>query len=484
MRGLAYQAAVLSISRIANFGLMINSPLILVRFLSVSDFGHYREFLLYASLLQSLATFSISDSLLYFIPLHPKSPWRLIRETTSLTAIVSTCVVIVFVIVDLLVPKGLVGPYLVPVSLYVLLFVNLDWWESLWVARGNTVAVFAYTAGRLIARMTVVVCAAVITQKVELIIWSLVALEGMRMLGSFVAWRRLDRSADEPHLEDIRRQQLIFCMPLGMATMAYVLSRNLGNVVIAKYLGAAALAQFTVGTYGEPIIVALRNSISQVVLTEMVRRGERSREAALVLWSRTTVVYCLLLFPAAAVVAWFAQPLVMKAFGPAYLPAVPVLQWYALVIVRSCFDYAPLLRSINRTLPFISSGIVTALANGLTLWLLMPRIGVIGAAIGLVVAYWVECVYLAISVKKLYEIEWRALVPWRPVFKVAVCAGLAALIAFGVTYQLRNSLIGVAVGSGLYLVVFIILLRSSRIAEADSAMHWIKSMVPAASRGS
>jgi hypothetical protein len=47
MLRVAQQAALLSIARMASFGLMIISPLVLVRFLTVTDFGRYREFLLY-----------------------------------------------------------------------------------------------------------------------------------------------------------------------------------------------------------------------------------------------------------------------------------------------------------------------------------------------------------------------------------------------------------------------------------------------------
>jgi O-antigen/teichoic acid export membrane protein len=331
--------------------------------------------------------------------------------------------------------------------------------------------------------MTVVVCMAVMTGDVMKTIWALVILEGIRLLGSFVFWRRADQAKSEPELTDIRRRQLLFCVPLGFATITYVLSRNLGNVVIAKYLGAAALAQFTVGTYGEPIILALRNSISAVLLTEMVRRGERSRDEALILWGRTTVVNCLLLFPVAVLVALYAGPLVLKAFGAAYLPAVPVLQWYALVIVRSCFDFAPLLRAINKTRPFISAGAVTALANAVTLWILMPRIGVTGAAIGLVVAYWVECTYLAVTVNRLYGTGWRRLVPWREVGKVTVCALAAAAIAFGVTFNLRETLLGAVLGTVAFGAVFLVLLRAIHLDEAETLLQWLKGLIPVAMRG-
>jgi O-antigen/teichoic acid export membrane protein len=478
MRGLAHQAAVLSVSRIANYGLMIISPSILVRFLTVMDFGRYREFLLYASLLQTAAAFAIGESLLYFIPLHPASPWRVVRETTILTAVVSSCVVGAFVAVDLLVPGGLVGPYLVPVGLYVLLFVNVDCWENLWLATRRPIPVFVYTAARLIARMLVVVCVAIVTNDVTAIIWSLIVLEALRFLGSLIAWKRADRSHFEPQIEGMSHQQLRFCMPFGLATVLSMISRNLGNVVIAKYLGVAALAQLTIGTYGDPIILALRNSISTVVLPELVRLGGRSRDDALRLWHRTVVINCVLLFPAAAIVTWYAQPLVVKAFGASYRPAIPVLQWYALVIVCACFDFSPLLRAINKTRSFLTAGVVAMLANGLTLVVLLPVMGVVGAAVGLAVSNLISTVYLGFSVSRLYGSGVRRLLPWTAVAKVGACAAGSAVSAFGITFESRATLLGAACGSVLFGAVFVALLKATGLEEANALFRRLKTLAP------
>ena len=476
MRGMAHRAAVLSASRIANYGLMVISPIILVRVLTVTDFGRYREFLLYASLLQTAAAFAIGESLLYFIPLHPESPWRVVRQTMLLTAVVSSCVVGAFVVVDLLVPGGLVGPYLVPVALYVVLFVNVDYWENLWLATRRTIPVFAYTAGRLMARLLVVVCVATVTNDVTAIIWSLIVLEALRFSGSLIAWNRADRSHLEPPIEGMNRQQLRFCIPFGLSAILTMLSRNLGNVVIARYLGVAALAHFTIGTYGEPIILALRNSISTVVLPELVRLGEHSRDDALQLWHRSVVINCLLLFPAAAIVAWYAEPLVVSTFGASYRPAIPVLQWYALVIVCACVDFSPLLRAVNKTRPFVAAGVVSAFANGLTLVVLLPLMGVVGAAVGLVVANFVATLYLGFSVSHLYGSGVRRLLPWTAMAKVGMCAAGGAVIAFGITFESRATLLGAAAGSVLYGAVFVALLKAARLEEANALFRRLRSL--------
>ena len=472
MGGLAHQAAILSLSRIANYGLMIVSPVILVRFLTVNDFGRYREFLLYASLVQTAAGFSISESVLYFVPSYPASVWRVLGATTYLTAFASVLVVGVLAVLQLLVPSGVVGPYLIPVVLYVLLFVNLDWWESYWLAANRPVSVLLYSGGRLLARMLVVVAVAVLTQNVSTIIWSLIALEALRFAGAFLAWRSADRSGQEPRIEHIRREQLRFCVPYGIASILYLFSRNLGNVAIVKVLGAAALAHFTIGTYGEPIILAFRNSISTVLMPRLVRLGEPAE--ALRLWQRATLMNCLLLFPGAAIVAWYAEPLVLKAFGAAYRPAIPILQWYALVIVRACFDFSPPLRAINQTRPFVTTAIIAAMVNGLALAALLPVMGIVGAAIALSIANAVEAVCLGLSVSSRYRCGLRGLLPWIEVAKVAACALGAAFLAFGVTFPWRTTVPGVIAGVILYAGAFIPLLLAVHVEEAKMAFVRVK----------
>lgn len=483
MRRIAHQAALLSISRIANFGLMVISPIVLVRFLTVRDFGRYREFLLYASLLQTIAASSISDSLLYFIPLHPTSRWRVVRATLALTAITSVCVVAVFVVADLLIPGGLVGPYLVPVVFYVLLYVNVDCWETYWVAMGQPIEVFAYTGGRLALRMLVVVGVAIVTNNVYAIIWSLIALEAARLIVATIIWRRVDGAAEEPPVGDIKREQLKFCVPFGVATILGLFSRNLGNVVITKYLGVVALAQLTIGTYADPIITVLRGSISSVILPELVRRlGSESQEDTIKFWHRSILVTCLLLLPAAAIAAWYAEPLITKIFGVNYRPAVPVLRWYSLFVVRCCFDFSPPLRAINRTRPFVTAGVAAALVNGLALAILLPRIGIVGAAIGMVAASLVEAIYTAFCVMRAYRCTIAQLLPWSTVCRVSLCAIMSAVIAFGITYSFRETFAGAICGSLLYVLVFAVSLRLLAIEEATLLLDRMKDFVPALRR--
>ena len=115
-----------------------------------------------------------------------------------------------------------------------LLLLDLLSSETFYIPPGRPTAVLAYTAGRLTARMLVVVCAAVMTTNVSAIIWSLIALEALRLLGATIAWQALARSRDEPAVAGIRGEQLKFCGPYGLAFAWAMLSRFGGFQLIAS----------------------------------------------------------------------------------------------------------------------------------------------------------------------------------------------------------------------------------------------------------
>jgi O-antigen/teichoic acid export membrane protein len=364
----------------------------------------------------------------------------------------------------------------------VLLFVNLDFWETFWIATRRPLWVWVYSGGRLMARMVVVVCVAVLTKNVSAIIGSLLVLEALRLAGSLVAWRAADQSRREPKVTGITREQLSFCVPYGLASLLAQFTTNLGNIVIVRYLGAAALAQLTIGSYGDPIIRAIRNSITEVLMPELVRRVKHSKQEAVRLFHRTTVLNCLLLFPVAVVVAWYAQPLILTAFGPAYRPAIPVLQWYVLLIVRSCFDFSTLVRAVNKTAVFLAISVADLLMNGLALVVLLPLMGIVGAIIALCIGRVGSSIYLGVYVSRLYGCGLRGLLAWTPTAKVAACAVGAGVIAFGITFQSRATLLGAVCGSVLYGVLYTALLLATRVEEATTIIQWLKS-VPAGLRG-
>jgi O-antigen/teichoic acid export membrane protein len=479
MSGLGNRTAILTLSRLASYGLQLISPIFLVRLLTVADFGHYREFLLYAAILQAFAQFSINDSLLYCVPANPASPWRLARQTAVLTLCSSLLVVLVLVALDRGTGGRLVNGYLLPLTAYTLFSVNLDFWEYFWLANGRAQPVFFYSAGRLAVRVLVVVVTATVTHDFRAVIWALVALEGVRLVGAGIAMLVFDRSSHEPPLSEPWRDQLRFCIPSGTASLLAMLNRNISNVIVARALGAVALAQYAIGRFGEPVVATVRNSVSAVILPEMVRkdRGNQTGSTALALWQKATVVNTIMLFPIVVLVARYAHLLVTFAFGASYASAALIMQIYMLVVIRECFDFAPALRAVNRTRPLVESNVAGLLACAVAMLLLIPVTGLAGAMIAFVIASYVDVTWLGWRTLQAYGVRLREILPWWSIARTALAAAVASVLIANSVWTDVFGRAGVILAGLAYVAAFALLLQMMRIPEAMVLQAWGKRLV-------
>lgn len=478
MSGVGNRAAVLTLSRLANYGLTIISPIILVRLLTVEQFGRYREFLLYAAVLQTLALFMINDSLLYFIPAEPQSRWRVVRQTTVLIACSSVLVVAALVVIDLAAGGRVVGHFLLPLIGFTLFAANLDFWEYYWVAIERPGLVFVYSSARLAARVAVATVTAAITRDVQAIIWSLVALEALRMSAAAVVLMVVGKSSTEPPLTEPWRGQLRYCVPSGTASVLSMLSRNLGNLVVAKTLGAVPFAQYEVGRAGNPVIVALRGSITGVVLPEMVRRGRGSRDASLALWRRSIVVNAIVLFPVVVLILCYARPVIAVVFGKSYLAAAIVLKIYMLVVVRECFDFSPAVRALGQTRPIVESNVLSVCACAALLAALVPIAGLAGAMTAVALSTLVDAGWLAYRTTAAYQLTLGELIPWSGVGKTAAAAMLAGAILPVFPWMRALGFGGLVLASAAYLLIFSLLVLAFRVPEAQTLLEWMRRLLP------
>ncbi|MGH8220970.1 MAG: lipopolysaccharide biosynthesis protein [Steroidobacteraceae bacterium] len=475
--GIANRVVILSLTRMANYGLMLVSPLVLVRLLSVADFGRYREFLLYVGILQTVAQFGIPDSLLYFVATHPQSPWRVVRHNAALTCATTATVVLALLLADGVTHGALVGPYRWPLAACIVCSANLDFWECFWIAQRRPVAIFVYAGGRLLARLAVVITAAAVTHDVWVMMWGFVAVECVRLVASGGMLFALDRSDREPPLEHPWRDLLRYCMPQGTAVLFWTLSRNISNLAVVKLAGAAALAQYAIGRFAEPVVVTMRNSISTVVVPEMVHRQRVTRESSIALWQQGTVVNTILLFPVAVLVARYAFPLVTTVFGSSYAEGAAVMQLYMLVVVRECFDFAPPLRAAGRTTPFVTSNVASALVCGILLFVLVPARGVVGAMMAYAVGCFVDASYLGWCTRKLYGMPLRRLLPWSRVGKVALASALASVAFLGTAAPVGPPLLADAVSAAIYVAAYgLILCGLLRVPEAFVLLGWVRKL--------
>jgi O-antigen/teichoic acid export membrane protein len=354
-----------------------------VRILDVAAYGQYQEFMIYATLFVAISTFAIDSSLTYFLPKHEMHQTTVVSQTSILIFVASSLCLAILILARPAFSAITSYDFVLPLVAYVFCFVNLGWIEYYWIATKRTDLVMYYSAARLLLRVSVLLIVAYVTRDVWTIIWSVVAVEAIRLV--LVAGYLLKNRLLTLHLRwALITAQLRFALPLGVANVSGLINKNIGKLFIGTMMGPTALAYYAIGGYLMPAIKIFRQSIGDVVFPELVR-GQNDPARALSLWQRTNVMYCVLLFPAFVFLFFYAEVIVTTLFTPAFIEAVPVFQVYLLFLLRRCFNLDVLLRSRGRTAFILYGGLLTLGVNVALMLFFHRAIGFLGPAVAYIV---------------------------------------------------------------------------------------------------
>jgi O-antigen/teichoic acid export membrane protein len=392
--------------------------------------------------------------LTYFLPRFPDRERSFVTQTTIITAIFSAICLSALILAKPLVLKITSYDFIVALAAYVFFFVNLNWLEYYWIAKRQPRPVLVYSAVRLSVRIGILLLVAYLTRDIPTILWSLVAVEAVRILlvFLFLMWRGI-------FVSDLRRteimEQLSFAGPIGAAGLAQQAGKNIGKIFISGALGPAALAFYAVGSYLQPVVRVTRSGIEDAIFPELVR-AHAEPGGAVRLWQRVNVLNCALFFPGFVLLVFYAQTIVTTLFTSAYLAAVPIFSIFAIFLLRKCFNTDVLLRTAGST-GFVLVGTVGALAANIALIVLLaPMLGMIGPAVAFIAAeIMLEC-YFAYRARKSLGLTVAELADWTSVFRIAISCVLALPILFGFELLPGPVLARLVAASMLYFLIVLL----------------------------
>lgn len=198
----------------------------------------------------------------------------------------------------------------------------------------------------------------------------------------------------------LRRRIVEYAVPLTATDSANLLENRIDTVMLGFFIGPVAVAYYTIS---KQVIQFVKTPISSLGFTlaptyeAQVAKGNPDTAARL--YEKALSYGLLLYIPAAAGLIIVAEPMITLIFGDDYSGAVPVLQIMAIwAVFRSVsqvtsngLDY--LGQAKTRAILLISTSILNFLLN----ILLIPRMGVLGAAVATNITaalYTVGCLYL------------------------------------------------------------------------------------------
>ena len=252
------------------------------------------------------------------------------------------------------------------------------------------------------------------------------------------------------------RQLLAYAAPISTYQLLNTLISRLDVISLGYFVGRApGVTLATVGIYAAIVDTAngLRkvnqafNPIFAPVVAGITATGDHMR--AVHTYSRLAQWMLWILLPMVTVMA-LAGGIILLVFGKSFQEGAP---WLAIVALASAtnafFMLGETVIMVQRPRLNLLHSCITATAAAVSLFLLIPRFGAIGAAIAILITYVVQGVqrYLALR----FVFNWRE--SWEDV-RPPVVAFLIALVPALVCREIFSSISAQLISSAVFLAIF------------------------------
>ena len=249
---------------------------------------------------------------------------------------------------------------------------------------------------------------------------------------------------------------LVFAAPISGHQLLNTLISRLDLILLGYYVGRApGVSLATVGIYGAVVDTAngLRkvnqafNPIFAPVVAGMTATGDKKRAVAT--YARLAEWMLWILIPLVAVMT-LAGGTILMIFGPAFRPGGEWLGIVALAAALNAFV------SLGETVIMVQQprlnllhSSITCVAAAIALFLLIPRYGALGAALGILVPYVIQGILRYVTLRFVFHWEdsWRDV---RPPLVAALIATVPALICRSLLSGIPKEVLSAAV----FLLIF------------------------------
>ena len=445
-------------------------PVVLTRCLDAATFGEYRLLWLVVGTVMTIATLNMAGGLFYFVPRSDARRRRLYVHQTML-----------FLAASGLVCAALVGPWnpLLPAAVAPL--GRYGWlvpaFVALWVASvlldslptiDERIRWQAYATGATaVLQVALVAGAAWFAGELRTVLWMLLAFV-LAKLAVLLYYVRRHHGLGPSWFERASFSgQFRHCAPFGLSNALYALRAQTDQWVAASLFALSSFAAFSVAALVGQGVRLMKHSVMEALMPAMSRlHATGDVRAMMTMNSRANAMVGTFLCPLLALAFTFAEEIVTIVYTAAYVEAAPVMRVYLVGMIALVVEVGSIVLLLGQgafALRITALALVVSVALS---WGAAHAFGLAGAAVGSVVAIYLDRALLLRRIARLTGIALGELQDWRALVRTAVIAAACALLAWLVTRQFLAEavpLVRLAVGSmvltGSYAVVELIRTR-------------------------
>jgi O-antigen/teichoic acid export membrane protein len=425
-------AAAKFISALFNLAL----PILLVRLLSQSEYGVYKQAFLFIGTVTNIAALGVGMSAYYFIPRHPEKGGEISLNIFIYNLFVGLVPLLLLASYPGLLTRLFRTHELAPLALLlgILVVITLDGSliqvipTAMQEVRDSTLLII----GSQFVRAIMFIATAVIFRTIEslivvsifhqllttfVLLWYL-----KKKFGSF--WTRFDWT--------FFREQLAYAIPYGGLGLLWVVQKDLDNYFVGAKLGPAEFAIYSVGWLEIPLISLFLESIASVLIIRVSALQHQDRKEDIRnLISAATTRLASFQFPIYAFLLVAGHDLIVLMYTNRYERSAPIFAIAITLLPLSVFLMDPIVRSYKelRTFALIIKIVIFA-ALFCLLSPVINRFGVMGAVMMAVGAQVFERFVMGWKTALTVEATTKDVKLYIDFFKVAAIAVVSASCAY------------------------------------------------------
>jgi O-antigen/teichoic acid export membrane protein len=452
------------------FALGFALPLILVRSLSQTEFGLYKQVFLLVNTVITILPLGFAMSAFYFLPRCGREPGRVVFNIVLFHSMIGGLVGLV-----LLVYPGLLevifGSHELVVhapglALLVFLAIATSVLEIIAVANGEVAVAARLIVVTFLAKTLLLLGAVWLVPSIEALITA-AALHYV-LQGALLFWYlgtrfpRFWAARDWPML----RAQMGYTLPLGAAGMLSMAQLDLHSYFVARSFDAATFAIYAVGCFQLPFLQIVNESIGAVMIPTVSRLQLENQPGEIVqLVARMMRKLAALYFPLYACLLVTGREFVTVLFTERYQASWPIfavnLTLIPLCILTAACD--PVLRAYPAyTSVLVRIRVALVAVSVLGLWFVTAQHWLLGAIVVMVGVGLVDRLTVSVMLARVLHVGWRDLALFRDVAKLAAAAGIAGLLAAGVRLVVAEAgpLAVLAASSAVLGIAYVVSVRA------------------------
>jgi len=180
---------------------------------------------------------------------------------------------------------------------------------------------------------------------------------------------------------------------------------QVGTLVLAFFATTSEIGLFAVAMRLATQIMVIPDTMTTVMMPK-IADDEKGKAEVLARCSRFTGLFCGFML---ILIGVLAKPLVNVVFSPAFAAAIPLIRILCFGVFVRCISkiFVPYFLGSNRPGIVSLSVAVGTAVNLVAIWILVPRIGLAGASLGVVLSYLVSSIILTIMFVRLSGVTLR-----------------------------------------------------------------------------